>query len=133
MRLPRPDTRAMRVLRVLIAQDAITVEQGMELHGRWKAKRCEIERIYQKLVADGCAVLTPDGRYSATRQACESLLPAPVPSGTPAAPATRRHFLAAPPYDPKRHGMSSRGLRPGSNDWRSWPSLYPSTHPKEHP
>ncbi|MGZ8317569.1 MAG: hypothetical protein ACXWVD_00570 [Telluria sp.] len=133
MRLPKSDTRAMRVLRVLVASDAITVEQGIALHGQWNATLGEIERLYQKLVTDGCAVLLHDGRFEATRQACESLLPSSPRAGTPAPAPTRPNLLTARPYDPRRYGMSSRGLRAGSNDHLSWPSLYSSKNPPTHP
>lgn len=134
MRLPKSDTRAMRVLRVLVANDALTVEQGIALHGQWNARIGEIERIYQRLVVDGCAVLRGDGRYEATRRACESLLPSSKPTGPVVQPPRRPNLLTAAPYNPRRYGMTSRGLREGSNDHLNWPSLYPSapsTHPKE--
>lgn len=132
MRLPKSDTRAMRVLRALVASDSLTVDQGIALHGQWNARRGEIERIYQKLVTDGCAVVDPDGRFEASRQACESLLPSPQPAGAVVPRPQRPNLLTAPPYDPRRYGMTSRGLREGSNDHRNWPSLYSSNHRKEH-
>jgi len=122
MKLPPPNSRQHKIIKLLLSGACITPQEGIVLHGTLRLTLAEISDLYQDLVMRGCAVQVGPrieaspallDKYGLVEESARPVLPK-VP------PAQRPPFK---PLDPRKL-PSSRGTREGSNDLRDLPSHY---------
>lgn len=122
MRLPPTNSRALKVIEVLLEGKCITPTEGIAFHGELCKTVSELDDLYTELVVRGCAErVGPRIRASLALMVFHGMVEEKVEEVRPIVPAATR-----PPFKPlsRKYIASSRGLREGSNDMRAVPSHY---------
>lgn len=127
MKLPAQNSRAMAILQALRGSQPLTPNEGVVAHGSFKGMRLDrLTDLYNDLVVTGCLVqLGP--RYALSKEAAHFFdpdVPAHAQTHVPVVPPRQpMDVFSVPPLDLAKYGITPLGMRPGSNDYRAWPSV----------
>lgn len=133
MKLPQRNCRKWTVLATLRDHGPLTVADGIALHGDFGRMRPHrLQAMYDSLVMTGCAVVNGI-RYALSAEAQAYYFPLPAEAPVPIVPPRRFNALTCKPLDALRYGLNPMGSRPGSNDYRGWPSVHAPFSKKEQP
>lgn len=121
MKLPQHNSRLNTILDALRAKGPMTVREGVAVHGLFKLPFDKLMDLYGQLVMTGCAVLDGD-RYALSPEALAHFNPAPAEDLGPVVLA-RKADVYGTELNVKKYSLSPLGMRPGSNDYRAWPSV----------
>lgn len=123
MRLPPTNSRALKIIEVLLQGKCVTPTEGIAFHGELCKTVTELADLYTELVVRGCAErVGPRFKASIALLIHHGLVVEEQLEATrPIVPAPTR-----PEFRPlsRKYIASSRGLREGSNDLRDLPSHY---------